>query len=126
MSEVNADGVLLNPHEAILQEVQALSNALMAETPAGMEDDMEHEIEAANGEPAGMVGGAPHMPPATAAPARSARARGDRPVGPPDGRGDAETGGPVRQGGKEGDKTKAESKNKRPVPAEAGGVQIDR
>ena len=30
MSEVNADGVLLNPHEAILQEVQALSNALMA------------------------------------------------------------------------------------------------
>ena len=69
MSEVNADGVLLNPHEAILQEVQALSNALMAETPAGMEDDMEHEIEAANGEPAGMVGGAPHMPPATAAPA---------------------------------------------------------
>lgn len=47
MSEVNADGVLLNPHEAILQEVQALSNALMAETPAGMEDDMEHEIEAA-------------------------------------------------------------------------------
>ena len=26
MSEVNADGVLLNPHEAILQQVQALSN----------------------------------------------------------------------------------------------------
>ena len=33
MSEVNADGVLLNPHEAILQEVQALSNTLMAEAP---------------------------------------------------------------------------------------------
>ena len=68
MSEVNADGVLLNPHEALLQEVQALSNALMAETPAGLEDDMEHEIEAANGARAGVVGGAPHMPPETAAP----------------------------------------------------------
>ena len=42
MSEVNADGVLLNPHEAILQQVQALSNTLMAETPQGMEDDQEH------------------------------------------------------------------------------------
>ena len=30
MSEVNADGVLLNPHEAILQEVQALSAAAAA------------------------------------------------------------------------------------------------
>ena len=27
MSEVNADGVLLNPHEALLQEVQALTNS---------------------------------------------------------------------------------------------------
>ena len=68
MSEVNADGVLLNPHEAILQQVQALSNALMAETPEGMEDDMEHEVYAANGEPAGVVGGAPHIPTETAAP----------------------------------------------------------
>ena len=68
MSEVNADGVLLDPHEAILQEVQALSNALMAETPEGLEDDMEHPVYAANGEPAGTVGGAPHLPAATAAP----------------------------------------------------------
>ena len=40
MSEVNADGVLLNPQEAILQEAQALTNALMAETPEGLEDNM--------------------------------------------------------------------------------------
>ena len=68
MSEVNADGVLLNPHEALLQEVQALSNSLMAEKPEGMEDDKEHTVYAANGEPAGTVGGIPHMPTAMAAP----------------------------------------------------------
>ena len=67
MSEVNADGVLLNPHEALLQEVQALSNSLMAEKPEGMEDDKEHTVYAANGEPAGTVGGIPHMPTAMAA-----------------------------------------------------------
>ena len=65
MSAVNADGVLLNPHEAILQQVQALSNTLMAETPQGMEDDQEHTVFAGNGEAAGTVGGAPHIPPET-------------------------------------------------------------
>ena len=35
MSEVNADGVLLNPQEHLLQEVQNLTNSLMAEPPAG-------------------------------------------------------------------------------------------
>ena len=62
MSEVNADGVLLNPHEAILQEAQNLTNALLAERPQGLEEDMEHEVQAANGEEAGEAGGAPHMP----------------------------------------------------------------
>ena len=64
MSEVNADGVLLNPHEHLLQEVQNLTNSLMAAKPAGAEGDetMAHEITALNGEPAGTVGGAPHMP----------------------------------------------------------------
>ena len=62
MSEVNADGVLLNPHEAILQEAQNLTNSLMAERPQGLEEDMEHEVRAANGEEAGEAGGAPHMP----------------------------------------------------------------
>ena len=62
MSEVNADGVLLDPHEAILQEAQNLTNALLAEKPEGLEEDMEHEVRAANGEEAGEAGGAPHMP----------------------------------------------------------------
>ena len=62
MSEVNADGVLLNPHEAILQEAQNLTNSLMAERPQGLEEDMEHDVQAANGEEAGEAGGAPHMP----------------------------------------------------------------
>ena len=62
MSEVNADGVLLNPHEAILQEAQNLTNALMAERPQGLEEDMEHDVQAANGEEAGQAGGAPHLP----------------------------------------------------------------
>ena len=62
MSEVNADGVLLNPHEAILQEAQNLTNSLMAERPQGLEEDMEHDVQAGNGEEAGEAGGAPHMP----------------------------------------------------------------
>ena len=62
MSEVNADDVLLNPHEAILQEAQNLTNSLMAERPQGLEEDMEHDVQAANGEEAGEAGGAPHMP----------------------------------------------------------------
>ena len=62
MSEVNADGVLLNPQEAILQEAQALTNGLLAETPEGLEEDMEHPVTAGNGEAAGTAGGAPHLP----------------------------------------------------------------
>ena len=61
MSEVNADGVLLNPHEAILQEVQALTNSLTAEEPEGMEDDKARPVQAGNGQPAGEAGGAPHV-----------------------------------------------------------------
>ena len=64
MSEVNADGVLLNHQEHLLQEVQNLTNSLMAAKPAGAEGDeaMEQQVTALNGEPAGTVGGAPHMP----------------------------------------------------------------
>ena len=75
MSEVNADGVLLNPHEALLQEVQALTNSLTAEEPEGMEDDKAHTVYAGNGEPAGAVGGVPHTP-VSAALAAPARGRG--------------------------------------------------
>ena len=39
MSEVNADGVLLNPQEHLLQEVQNLTNSLMAAKPAGAEGE---------------------------------------------------------------------------------------
>ena len=64
MSEVNADGVLLNPQEHLLQEVQNLTNSLMAAKPAGAEGEeaMEQQVTALNGENAGTVGGAPHMP----------------------------------------------------------------
>ena len=62
MSEVNADGVLLNPQEAILQEAQNLTNALLAEAPQGLEEDSGHTVYAGNGEAAGEVGGAPHLP----------------------------------------------------------------
>ena len=70
MSEVNADGVLLNPQEHLLQEVQNLTNSLMAEPPAHRDEEpvLEHPVYAANGEEAGTVGGAPHMPPEAAAP----------------------------------------------------------
>lgn len=76
MSEVNADGVLLNPHEAILQEVQALTNALTAEEPEGMEDDKARPVQAGNGQPAGEAGGAPHVSVSAALAAPSHRGAG--------------------------------------------------
>ena len=78
MSEVNADGVLLNPHEALLQEVQALTNSLTAEEPEGMEDDKAHTVYTGNSEPAGAVGGVPHTPvsAALAAPAHKGAGTG--------------------------------------------------
>ena len=62
MSEVNADGVLVNPQEHLLQEVQNLTNSLMAEEPRHQDEEpvREHPIYAANGEYAGTVGGIPH------------------------------------------------------------------
>jgi len=68
MSEVNADGVLLNPQEALLQQVQGLTNSLMAAAPQGMEDDKAVPVRAGNGAPAGIVGGIPHYPADMAAP----------------------------------------------------------
>ena len=60
MSEVNADGVLLNPQEAILQEVENLTNSLVAEQPDHMEPvgSRRRRKKAA----------APHLPAETAAP----------------------------------------------------------
>ena len=62
MSEVNADGVLLNPHEALLQEVQALTNSLTAEEPEGMEDDKAHTVYPQGGGHRQLRGGAPARP----------------------------------------------------------------
>lgn len=70
MSEVNADGVLLNPQQHLLQEVQSLTNGLMAEEPKHQDEEPKRRrrIKAANGEDAGEVGGVPHMPTAMAGP----------------------------------------------------------
>lgn len=62
MSKVNADGVLIDPQDHLLQETQALTNSLMAPDP-GHKDEVdvpEHPVYAANGEYAGVVGGMPH------------------------------------------------------------------
>ena len=56
MSEVNADGVLLNPHQALLQEAGILTD------PLAPEEDEETAVTAADGTPAGTAGGIPHMP----------------------------------------------------------------
>ena len=62
MSEVNADGVLIDPEEALLQQVQHRTNALMARRPEGREEDeMVTGVQAANGVYAGTVGGF-HLP----------------------------------------------------------------
>lgn len=70
MSEVNADGVLVNPQEHLLQEVQNLTNSLMAEDPKHMDEapKRRRKVKAGNGQDAGYVGGIPHMPVETAAP----------------------------------------------------------
>ncbi|MBU5435492.1 hypothetical protein [Pseudoflavonifractor sp. MSJ-37] len=64
MSEVNADGVLLDPAEALLREAQHLGSGLMAERPGGLEDfqSRQEAVVSADGIPAGTVGGQ-HMPP---------------------------------------------------------------
>lgn len=70
MSNVNADGVLLDPEEALLQLTQNLTNSLMAPDPM-LSDEVpvkEDAVYAANGEYAGTVGGTPHMNAKTAAP----------------------------------------------------------
>ena len=93
MSEVNADGVLLNPQQALLQEVQNLTNSLMAEEPRHQDEEPKRrrKVKAANGEDAGSVGGAPHMPAAAEqkeeapqAPDFEAGAGTDRPLPQPE------------------------------------------
>ena len=61
MSEVNAEGVLLNPQEAILQELENLTNSLVAEQPDHMESVGSRRRR--------KKATAPHLPAETAAPA---------------------------------------------------------
>ena len=70
MSEVNADGTLLNPQQHLLQEVQHLTNSLMAEEPEHQDEEPQRKrrVRASNGELAGTVGGLVHIPTATAGP----------------------------------------------------------
>lgn len=64
MSEVNADGTLVNPQQHLLQEVQNLTNSLMAEEPKHQDEEpvRKRRVKAQNGQDAGEVGGVPHMP----------------------------------------------------------------
>lgn len=70
MSEVNADGTLINPQQHLLQEVQNLTNSLMADEPEHQDEEPQRKrrIRASNGELAGTVGGLVHIPAATAGP----------------------------------------------------------
>lgn len=108
MSEVNADGVLLNPHEALLQQVQGLSNALSAPAPEGMEDDKFSPIRSGNGEPAGLAGGIPHYPVDMQAPLLEH---------PPAGTGLSTVGKAAKRGRPKGSK-KSTAKGEKPSPVE--------
>lgn len=61
MSEVNADGTLLNPEDFFLHLARRRANASAAAVSLHT-GTMSRTVHAANGVPAGQVGGAPHMP----------------------------------------------------------------
>ena len=89
MSEVNAEGVLLNPHEAILQEVENLTNSLTAEQPDQAAPGSKRRRKKA---------AAPHMPAETAAPVGGHAPAGTgvgAPEGPEDGEGPADIDAPI-------------------------------
>lgn len=60
MSEVNSDGMLLNPEETLFR--LACRRANISPYSPDVSDNMSRLVHAANGAPAGTVGGAPHMP----------------------------------------------------------------
>lgn len=62
MSEVNADGILLNPHEQLLQQVRGLTEVLEAGEPESEQEEDQTMAYAGNGEEAGVVGGISHSP----------------------------------------------------------------
>lgn len=62
MSEVNADGTLLDPEHFFLRLARRRANASAAAVSLHPTGTMSRTVHAANGMPAGQVGGAPHMP----------------------------------------------------------------
>jgi len=86
MSEVNADGTLINPKEHLMQEAKHLTNSLMAPIPVpGSDEELSVPIVALNGQPAGTVGGVGHAPVSAAKRRRNKSKAGEdeeRPPGP--------------------------------------------
>ena len=111
MSEVNADGVLLNPHEALLQEVQALTNS-----PDGRASQREwrtiraHRIRRQR---RGRQGGGRRSP----TPSRPWPPGGPRGAGT----GSYAAGAPARLRPKEGRPGRLKRRKPKPPPTEGGG-----
>ena len=86
MSEVNADGTLINPKEHLMQEARHLTNSLMAPIPVpGSDEELSVPIVSLNGQPAGTVGGVGHAPVSAAKRRRNKSKAGEdeeRPPGP--------------------------------------------
>ena len=86
MSEVNADGTLINPKEHLMQEARHLTNSLMAPIPVPDSDEtLRVPIVSLNGQPAGTVGGVGHAPVSAAKRRRNKSKAGEdeeRPPGP--------------------------------------------
>ena len=69
MSEVNADGTLLDPEAELERLVRHKTTALFAPRMHDRaQTQMTRRVRAANGAPAGTVGGAPHVSAAAAEP----------------------------------------------------------
>lgn len=58
VSEVNADGTLLNPQMALLQEAHLMTNSLTSPEP---DQWIEEQVNQTQGD-LGQVGGVPHCP----------------------------------------------------------------
>lgn len=83
MSEVNADGVLLDPQKALLRQAQGLTNAPLATDPEGLEEENQATVLSADGQAAGTAGGIPHSPaPRSPVKKRKSRAEPKEPAAP--------------------------------------------
>lgn len=83
MSEVNADGTLIDPKAHLMQEAKHITNSLMAPIPVPDSDEtLSVPIVSLNGQQAGTAGGVGHAP--VSAKRRRSREKQDeeRPPGP--------------------------------------------